>query len=71
MRSKSKRERLIYFCFAAWLILGLAAIYANTKQAGISFSELAAYIAALSPFVIGYIYGETQRPSTKGQKNGQ
>ena len=58
--SKSKRERLLYICVLMWLIVGLFAIHKES-----SLSELAAYFAALSPFVIGYIYGETKRPSGK------
>jgi len=42
----------------SWLIFG----YFGIKQ-GTNMSEFAAYFAALSPFVIGYIYGETKRPS--------
>tara|TARA_R100001244_G_scaffold132387_1_gene108665 strand:+ start:176 stop:376 length:201 start_codon:yes stop_codon:yes gene_type:complete len=60
--TKSKRERLLYACILLWLIVGLTAIFK-----GSSLSELAAYFAALSPFVIGYIYGETKRPSTKDE----
>lgn len=46
-----------------WLVVGLAAIYKESN-----LGELAAYFAALSPFVIGYIYGETKRPSNKNNE---
>jgi|TARA_R110000744_G_scaffold213660_2_gene332527 uncharacterized membrane protein len=58
--TKSKREKVLYLIVLLWLLVGLAAIYK-----GSNLSELAAYFAALSPFVIGYIYGETKRPSDK------
>tara|TARA_R110002020_G_scaffold9719_2_gene38110 strand:+ start:423 stop:614 length:192 start_codon:yes stop_codon:yes gene_type:complete len=58
--TKSKRERLLYLCVALWLIVGLVAIFK-----GANLSELAAYFASLSPFVIGYIYSEGTRPSEK------
>ena len=58
--TKSKREKVLYAIILLWLIVGLVAIYNKS-----SLSELAAYFAALSPFVIGYIYGETKRPSEK------
>jgi uncharacterized membrane protein len=58
--TKSKRERLLYVCVLLWLIIGLTALHYQA-----SMSEMAAYFAALSPFVIGYIYGETNRPSKK------
>ena len=57
---KKKREKVLYLIVLLWLLVGLAAIYK-----GSNLSELAAYFAALSPFVIGYIYGETKRPSDK------
>lgn len=66
MFSKSKRERLIYFCFVAWFIMGMTAMILNGfKEANINLASLAAYLAALSPFVIGYMYGETRRESKK------
>jgi len=58
--TKSKRERLLYVCVLLWLIVGLTAIFKDSNLSG-----LAAYFAALSPFVIGYIYGETKRPTSK------
>jgi len=54
----SKRFTLTLFMMVSWLIFG----YFGIKQ-GTNMSEFAAYFAALSPFVIGYIYGETKRPS--------
>tara|TARA_R100000742_G_C4172256_1_gene10125 strand:+ start:197 stop:361 length:165 start_codon:yes stop_codon:yes gene_type:complete len=42
----------------SWLFFG----YFGIKE-GTNMSEFAAYFAALSPFVIGYIYGETKRSS--------
>ena len=58
--TKSKRERLLYICVLLWLILGLIGVYND-----VDLSNLAVYFTALSPFVIGYIYGETKRPSEK------
>ncbi len=55
---KSKRETLLYVCVFLWLIIGVIAITHNSNLSG-----LAAYFASLAPFVIGYIYGETKRPS--------
>lgn len=54
----SKRFLITMFMMIAWLIFGFLGIKNNTNM-----SEFAAYFAALSPFVIGYIYGETKRSS--------
>ena len=59
---KSKRFSMIVYVMIAWLLFGFMGIIYGTEMSG-----LAAYFAALSPFVIGYIYGETKRPS--GKKN--
>ena len=55
---KSKRFTITLFMMVSWLLFG----YFGIKE-GTNMSEFAAYFAALSPFVIGYIYGETKRPS--------
>tara|TARA_R100000734_G_scaffold10486_1_gene7916 strand:+ start:3446 stop:3667 length:222 start_codon:yes stop_codon:yes gene_type:complete len=54
----SKRFVITIFMMVAWLVFG----YLGIKE-GTNMSEFAAYFAALSPFVIGYIYGETKRSS--------
>ena len=59
---KSKRYSITLFMMFSWLAFG----YLGIKQ-GTNMSEFAAYFAALSPFVIGYIYGETKRPSNECQ----
>lgn len=58
---KSKRFAMIVYVMIAWVLFGVMGIIYGVEMGG-----LAAYFAALSPFVIGYIYGETKRPS--GQK---
>ena len=55
---KSKRFAMIIYVMIAWLIFGILGIFFSTDLSG-----LAAYFASLSPFVIGYIYGETKRSS--------
>lgn len=55
---KSKRFAMIVYVMCAWVIFGVMGIIYGADMGG-----LAAYFAALSPFVIGYIYGETKRPS--------
>lgn len=55
---KSKRFAITIYVLLAWLVFGIMGIIYGTNM-----SEFAAYFAALSPFVIGYIYGETKRSS--------
>jgi len=55
---KSKRFAMIIYVMIAWLLFGILGILFSADLGG-----LAAYFAALSPFVIGYIYGETKRSS--------
>jgi len=55
---KSKRFLVTLFMMLSWLVFGYLGIKSDTNM-----SEFAAYFAALSPFVIGYIYGETKRSS--------
>jgi len=55
---QSKRFLVTLFMMLSWLFFG----YFGIKE-GTNMSEFAAYFAALSPFVIGYIYGETKRSS--------
>ena len=55
---KSKRYSITLFMMVSWLLFG----YFGIKN-GTNMSEFAAYFAALSPFVIVYIYGEKKRPS--------
>ena len=54
----SKRFLITMFMMIAWLIFGFIGLKNNSNM-----SEFAVYFAALSPFVIGYIYGETKRSS--------
>tara|TARA_R110000803_G_scaffold208061_1_gene276478 strand:- start:4648 stop:4872 length:225 start_codon:yes stop_codon:yes gene_type:complete len=61
----SKRAFITTFMIVAWVVFGLKGINNGTNM-----SEFAAYFAALSPFVIGYIYGETKRPSGCCKENG-
>ena len=56
--TKSKRQRLIYVMIAIWFIMGIVAIVYEA-----SLAELAAYYSAGSVPVLGYIWGETSRPS--------
>ena len=54
----SKRAVFTIAIFGAWFIFGFKGL-----NQGIEMGGFAAYFAALAPFVIGYIYGETKRPS--------
>lgn len=53
-----KREIIVYISIFLWLILGIGTILKN-----FSLEEAASYFAALTPFVAGYILGETARHS--------
>tara|TARA_R110000744_G_scaffold168571_1_gene286297 strand:+ start:25999 stop:26217 length:219 start_codon:yes stop_codon:yes gene_type:complete len=55
---KSKRFAMIIYVMIAWFIFGILAIIYRADLGGLS-----AYFASLSPFIIGYIYGETKRKS--------
>lgn len=57
---KSKRLRLTMVMMLVWALL---AIYAIHK--GADLNGLAAYYAAGAVPILGYIWGETQRPSSK------
>lgn len=56
--TKSKRQTLIYIMIGIWFVLGIVAIVFEA-----SLTELAAYYSAGSVPVLGYIWGETSRPS--------
>ena len=56
--TKSKRQRLIYIMISIWFIMGIVAIVFEA-----SLVELSAYYSAGSVPVLGYIWGETSRPS--------
>tara|TARA_R100000963_G_scaffold34689_1_gene29199 strand:+ start:1133 stop:1375 length:243 start_codon:yes stop_codon:yes gene_type:complete len=60
---KSKRFTITIYMMLAWLVFGVMGILYGHDMA-----SFAAYFAALSPFVIGYIYGETKRPSGTGSE---
>ena len=55
---KSKRALMTIVITIAWFIFG----YMGIKN-GTDMSSFSAYFVSLSAFVIGYIYGETKRPS--------
>jgi len=57
---KSKREIMMYVIILLWAATGS---YAIIK--GASILQISAYFAALTPFVGGYIIGETYRTSGK------
>lgn len=61
----SKRSILTTTMVVCWIVFGLKGI-----NNGTNLMELATYFAALSPFVLGYIYGETKRPSGCCNENG-
>lgn len=58
--TKSKRQTLVYVMIGIWFVLGIVAIVFEA-----SLTELAAYYSAGSVPVLGYIWGETSRPSGK------
>lgn len=58
----SKRALMTITITIAWIVFGVLGIIYNTVM-----SDFAVYFAALSPFIIGYIYGETKRPSGSNQ----
>ena len=53
------RETIVYISILLWLIGGVYGIIYC-----IGLDQIGAYFAALTPFVAGYILGETQRSST-------
>lgn len=53
-----KRETMIYVCMILWAGLGVYGVINN-----IMLDEVGAYFGALTPFVGGYILGETARHS--------
>jgi hypothetical protein len=58
-----KREIMIYICMVLWTILGVYGVIKN-----IPIDEIGAYFGALTPFVAGYILGETARHSGEAEK---
>lgn len=59
MKGKNdSRETIVYVCILLWLFSGVYCI-----MYGIPLSEIGAYFAALTPFVGGFILGETNRSS--------
>jgi len=56
--TKSKRQRLAYIMIGMWFVMGIVAIVFESN-----LTELAAYYSAGSVPVLGYIWGETSRPS--------
>ena len=52
----SRREIMIYLCIFLWFVLGLFGLYKESD-----LTQMAAYFAALTPFVGGAILGETFR----------
>lgn len=60
---QSKRFAIIIYVMICWFIFGVLGILKGSDM-----GQFAAYFAALSPFVIGYVYGETKRPSNNNNK---
>ena len=58
----SKRAVVTLLVLICWVLFGIVGI-----KNGTDMTDLATYFAALSPFVIGYIYGETKRKSGDSQ----
>jgi hypothetical protein len=58
-----KREIIIYMCIILWTILGVYGVIMN-----VPIDEIGAYFGALTPFVAGYILGETTRHSGKNEQ---
>ena len=59
MKGKNdSRETIVYMCMLLWLVSGVYCI-----MHGVPLSEIGAYFAALTPFVGGFILGETKRSS--------
>tara|TARA_X000000368_G_C22762218_1_gene593272 strand:- start:195 stop:485 length:291 start_codon:yes stop_codon:yes gene_type:complete len=61
---KSKRALMTMIITIAWFVFGYMGI-----KGGHNMADFSAYFVALSPFVIGYIYGETKRPSGSCNKD--
>lgn len=58
------RETIVYICLLLWLASGILGIVFN-----IGLDQVSTYFAALTPFVAGYVLGETQRSSNPVQKS--
>ena len=58
------RETIVYLSILLWLIAGIYGIVFC-----IGLDQIGAYFGALTPFVAGYILGETQRSSNPAQIN--
>ena len=56
------RETIVYISILLWLIAGCYGIIFC-----VGLDQIGAYFGALTPFVAGYILGETQRSSTPAQ----
>ena len=56
------RETIVYISIALWLLAGL---YGITFCVGLD--QIGAYFGSLTPFVAGYVLGETQRSSSPAQ----
>jgi hypothetical protein len=60
--SVSKRKNMTYFMISAWLFFGVFGI-----MKGVDLTGLAAFFAAGAAPVLGYLWGETSRPSVIGK----
>ena len=56
------RETIVYISIALWLLAGLYGIVFC-----VGLDQIGAYFGSLTPFVAGYILGETQRSSSPTQ----
>tara|TARA_R100001443_G_scaffold39175_2_gene52603 strand:- start:140 stop:430 length:291 start_codon:yes stop_codon:yes gene_type:complete len=63
---RSKRALMTMIITIAWFVFGYMGI-----KSGHNMADFSAYFVALSPFVIGYIYGETKRPSGYNDNCGE
>ena len=57
-KNEKENRRGLYVMIGIWFVLGIVAIVFEA-----SLTELAAYYSAGSVPVLGYIWGETSRPS--------
>lgn len=60
----SSRELIMYIAMSLWTVAGAFAIIKN-----LNLNEIAAYFAALTPFIGAYMLGETYKPNSNGEKN--
>jgi hypothetical protein len=59
----SSREKMVYVAMLLWTVAGTFSILKN-----LNLNEIAAYFAALTPFIGAYMLGETYKPEKKETK---